>query len=324
MPRRLTTKAFIEKAEEVHGKKYDYSKVVYVNNNTKVEIICPEHGSFWQLPRTHVSAKCECPKCSGVYSDKESFVEKSNSIHSYKYDYSKVEYVDAKTKVCIICPEHGEFKVSPNAHISSFVGCPKCSKMKRASERDAFIYGVARNDYKGSCVDENGKLIKSYNIWYGMIRRCYDHNSLLYKKTYTDCTVCDEWLYFSNFKEWFDENYIEGYALDKDILVHGNRVYSPNTCCFVPDEINTIFIKNERNRGDYLIGVYSNGNQFSARLTMWGKEKYLGCFNTEEDAFLAYKREKETFIKEVAELYKNRITQKVYDALMKYEVLKTD
>lgn len=72
----------------VHGNKYDYSKVVYVNNNTKVEIVCYEHGSFWQLPRTHVSTKCGCPKCSNVASDTELFIEKASLIYPH-YDFPK-------------------------------------------------------------------------------------------------------------------------------------------------------------------------------------------------------------------------------------------
>lgn len=324
MPKKLTTKEFIENAVKVHENKYDYSKVVYVNNNTKVEIMCKEHGSFWQTPRVHICSKSECPKCSGVFLDKDLFVEKANKIHNNKYDYSKVKYVDSKTKVCIICPQHGEFNVVPNNHLSSNVGCPKCSKLKSASERGSLIYGVARNDYKDSCVDDSGKLIDSYNIWYGMIRRCYDSKSHEYKKTYIGCFVCDEWLYFSNFKKWFDENYIEGYALDKDILVHGNKTYSPETCCFVPDEINTIFIKNERNRGKYMIGVYHNGAHFTSRISKWGKETYLGCFNSEKEAFLAYKKEKEDFIKQVANIYKDKLPLKTYNALMGYEILEDD
>lgn len=157
-----------------------------------------------------------------------------------------------------------------------------------------------------------------------MIRRCYDSKSLEYKTTYQDCEVCDEWLFFSNFKEWFDENYIEGYSLDKDIRVHNNRIYSPETCCFVPKEINTIFITNKNKRGDFYIGVSHNGANYTATLMKWGKTCYLGVFPTEKEAFLAYKREKEYFIKEVANKYKDKLSDIAYHALIDYEVEITD
>ena len=322
MPRKKTKEEFIKEAVMVHGNKYDYSKVVYVNNNTKVEIICPEHGSFFQLPRTRASTKCGCPKCSNVASDRDLFIEKASIVYPH-YDYSKVDYIKSNVKVSIICPEHGVFVQTPNNLLNGH-GCPQCSKNKRILDRNTLIYGVARNDYKGSCVDDNGDLLKSYDIWYGMIRRCYDSKSLEYKTTYQDCTVCDEWLFFSNFKEWFDENYQDGYSLDKDIRIHNNRIYSPETCCFVPKEINTIFITNKNKRGDFYIGVSHNGANYTATLLKWGKTCYLGVFLTEEEAFLAYKREKESFIKEVANKYKDKLSDIAYNALMNYEVEITD
>ena len=126
-----TTKEFINKAREVHGDKYDYSKAKYVRSNTKVCIICPEHGEFWQKPNRHLSGD-GCPKC-GIESRQkirslttEEFIKKSSEIHGNKYDYSKVNYVGTHTKVCIICPEHGEFWQAPNSHLKGS-GCPKCS-----------------------------------------------------------------------------------------------------------------------------------------------------------------------------------------------------
>ena len=98
MARKLTTKEFIQKAKEVHGDKYDYSKVDYKNNKTKICIICPEHGEFWQMPATHLKSY-GCPKCSGKFLDKEYFIEKANKVHNNKYNYSKVEYLGNKTKV---------------------------------------------------------------------------------------------------------------------------------------------------------------------------------------------------------------------------------
>ena len=123
---KLTTKNFIEKARKVHGDKYDYSKVNYVNNRTKVIIICPEHGEFEQTPASHLTGS-GCPMCvGGIKFSKEQFIEKAREVHGDKYNYSKVNYINANTKVIIICPEHGEFEQTPGSHLYG-QGCPKCA-----------------------------------------------------------------------------------------------------------------------------------------------------------------------------------------------------
>ena len=127
------TENFINKAKQIHGDKYDYSKVEYVNNHTKVCIICPKHGEFWQEPRHHLS-KHGCPMCGKENSDRKQsltlneFIEKSKQIHNGKYIYDKVNYVNLKTKVCIICPKHGEFWQAPHSHLRG-QGCPKCGRI---------------------------------------------------------------------------------------------------------------------------------------------------------------------------------------------------
>ena len=126
------TENFINKAKKIHGDKYDYSKVNYVNSKTKVCIICPKHGEFWQEPRHHLS-KHGCPMCGKENSDRKQsltlneFIEKSNQIHNGKYSYDKVNYVNAETKVCIICPKHGEFWQAPHSHLRG-QACPKCGR----------------------------------------------------------------------------------------------------------------------------------------------------------------------------------------------------
>ena len=130
MPKKKTREEFIKESHEKHKGKYDYSKVEYVNSATKVCIVCPEHGEFWQIPNNHLRGKA-CPKC-GVEnrekrtSTKEEFIKKAREVHGDKYSYSKVEYVNSATKVCIICPEHGEFWQTPNNHLSGN-GCSKCN-----------------------------------------------------------------------------------------------------------------------------------------------------------------------------------------------------
>ena len=124
--KKVTTEEFIKKAKEIHGDRYDYSKVEYVKRNQKVCIICPEHGEFWQTPGNHLCGN-GCAKCSGKYkSNTEEFIKKAKEIHGDRYDYSKVEYVNNETPVCIICPEHGEFWKRPTEHLLRASGCPYC------------------------------------------------------------------------------------------------------------------------------------------------------------------------------------------------------
>ena len=129
MSKRKSNDEFIREAQSIHHNKYDYSKVEYANNKTKVCVICPEHGEFWQTPSDHLNGK-GCPQCAGnIRCDKDAFIEKAKHMHNDRYDYSKVEYVNAHTKVCIICSEHGEFWQTPNNHLNGN-GCPLCKNRK--------------------------------------------------------------------------------------------------------------------------------------------------------------------------------------------------
>jgi hypothetical protein len=150
----LTTEEFIKRAREVHGDKYDYSKVEYVNNHSKVCIICPEHGEFWQIPANHLNG-CDCPKCKNNFKkNTEEFIKRAREVHGDKYDYSKVNYINNRTKVCIICPEHGEFWQTPNKHLSG-QHCPYCTLNKKL-EKIEFIdkaRGIHGNRYDYSKVN---------------------------------------------------------------------------------------------------------------------------------------------------------------------------
>ena len=189
--------------------------------------------------------------------------------------------------------------------------------------------GVGRYKSRG----EDGKKTLAYRYWRDMLDRCYNPYHLNERPTYIDCYVCDEWLNFQNFAEWFYKNYyeIEGQKmqLDKDILVKGNKIYSPETCVFVPQRINQLFIGQCRKRGGYPIGVvyYKPSNKLSAQCSIIGENKerknvHLGYFplNKPFQAFYAYKKFKEDYIKQIAKEYKNLIPRELYDTMMKYEV----
>ena len=147
----MTKEQFIEKAIKIHGNKYDYSKVEYKNNKTKVCIVCPIHGEFYVKPNNHLNGN-ECPVCGAekrkntlrnkLGITKNEFVKRTIKIHGNKYDYSKVEYKNIDTKVCIVCPIHGEFWQSPYMHLKG-QGCPKCgfesNRLKQKNTTNEFI-----------------------------------------------------------------------------------------------------------------------------------------------------------------------------------------
>ena len=181
---------------------------------------------------------------------------------------------------------------------------------------------IGEGEYK---CELDGKLTNEYKIWSGMLKRCYNEAQIKRDKVYKDCIVCKEWHNFQTFSQWYENNYYEIpnelMSLDKDILVKGNKIYSPDTCVFVPQTINTLFTKSNKSRGKYPIGVDYKNNKFRSRCrTIETKEIHLGMFNTPQEAFQAYKKFKENYIKQVADEYKEYIPQKLYEAMYNYEV----
>lgn len=174
----------------------------------------------------------------------------------------------------------------------------------------------------------NKKQEISYNYWFNMLKRCYNKKVQEKQKTYIECTVCEEWHNFQNFAEWFHNNYyeIEGetMCLDKDILVKGNKIYSPNTCIFVPQKINCLFVKSDGTRGELPIGVSKcKGNRikkYIAICSINNKTKNLGYYATPEEAFDVYKQFKELYIKEIANKYKDKIPEELYNAMYNWKI----
>jgi very-short-patch-repair endonuclease len=145
--KRKRKELFIKESKEIHGDKYDYSLVKYLNTEKKVKIICPIHGVFKQTPHNHLGQKQGCPKCfdrTKTRWTKNQFIKKAKKIHGNKYDYSKVIYFGSKIKVKIICPIHGIFKQKPCSHIGlGTCGCPKCNESK--GEKAIRIYLENKN-----------------------------------------------------------------------------------------------------------------------------------------------------------------------------------
>ena len=181
-------------------------------------------------------------------------------------------------------------------------------------------------------VMENGEKIKEYQIWCGIIQRCYKNNSNNRNKSYQNCTIAKEWLYFPNFYTWITSqpNYDKwknntGWHIDKDIIQKGNKEYSPEKCCLVPHYINTIFKSTKTRRGNLPIGVGKerNGRYFAqCGNPFTGKNDHLGTYDTPEEAFYAYKKHRELLFKQIAEkeYQQGNISIACYEGLMKYNI----
>ena len=249
-----------------------------------------------------------CRGCVGKVCKSKS----SGDFKVLKYsDYGNVEIQFVKTG----------FETSANLqHIRD-------GKVKDPYSPSVFGVGVLGTKYPPSI---SGVKPKEYALWKRMLERCYSDNFKKRRPTYEGCEVSDSFKSYEYFYEWcnkqigFDN---EDWQLDKDLLVKGNKVYSESTCVFLPREINQILVKREASRGEHLIGVYWNKKDkaFIAQVSKSkGKQEHLGSFKTELEAFKAYKTAKESFVKEQADKWKDKIGTRAYEALMSYKVEITD
>ena len=172
----------------------------------------------------------------------------------------------------------------------------------------------------------NSVQTKEYVLWCHMLQRCYSTTLKKQRPTYMGCEVSDNFKSYEYFYEWcnrqvgFDN---EGWHLDKDLLIKENKVYSESACIFIPQEINSMLLKSDKKRGKHLIGVcwHKKGKAFMASVNRnKGESEYLGLFNTEIEAFNAYKKAKESFVKEQADKWKSQIDERAYEALINYTV----
>ena len=247
-----------------------------------------------------------------------------------------ITYEDCAGKVCKSL-NSGNFKVlkyndSRNVVIqflnTGYETTARLTNIKKGEVKDRLspsVYGVGVVGTKYP-VSEGGVITKEYEMWRHMLQRCY---STMFKKqqpTYIDCAVSENFKSYEYFYEWCNKQVgftNQGWHLDKDLLIKGNKVYSENTCVFIPQEINKVLTKSDKKRGEYLIGVswHRKSKAFIAQINKnKGKREWLGTFNTELEAFDAYKTAKESFVKEQAIKWKSQIDLRAYKALVNYQV----
>ena len=244
------------------------------------------------------------------------------------------EYETTRCGKCFIIDYKNDSEVTVIFHDPVFVTKCTMGNLRKGSVNNPFkglVYGVG---YLGIGDYNYTKDHRAYSVWGGIMERCFCERHKSIFPAYLGVTVHEEWHNFQNFAEWcynqegfssFDEKG-KSYHIDKDILVRGNKIYSPETCCFVPRAINNLLILKSRYRGELPIGVSkcfskrAKSFKYIGLVNINGVQKNLGRYDTAEDAFKAYKKAKESYVKEVAERYKSSISAQAYNELLKYEV----
>ena len=206
------------------------------------------------------------------------------------------------------------------------------NKLKTGNIFNPYAPSVAGVGYLGVGGYSCTKNVHAYNLWNSLLKRVYDGK----RESYSNVRVCKSWHNFQNFASWCESQPFfntkddngKNYHLDKDILSpKDSKVYSPETCCFVPQEINKLVMQRDKSRGKYPVGVYysKKDNRYTAQYSV-GKStaRFIGNFMTPEDAFQAYKEAKELFIIEKSEEWRGRIEDRVYLALLDYNITVND
>lgn len=192
---------------------------------------------------------------------------------------------------------------------------------KKSLGKRKLVFSVGINDAKyitKRLVNSKTLTCPYYRKWGNMLERCYSAKFHKKHPTYKDCSVTKEWLTFSVFREWMKTKDWKGCDLDKDLLVQNNKLYSPETCLLVESKINKMLNDTKNSRGVYPRGVsfYTTTNKFASKVRVKGKNKHIGYFNTSEEAFEAYKKEKYSHIKQVA----LEQSEPLRSALLRYEI----
>lgn len=238
---------------------------------------------------------------------------------NYNKQGSLMKIIEYNTNKKIIVEFQDKYHARVNTRYAFFID----GSVRNPYDKSVYGFGIVGNKYSSHT--------KEYQAWHNILTRCFDN---IYKEkypTYQNAVCCEEWALYENFYEWLheQENFDKwlnnnGWNIDKDIIIKGNKVYSPETCCLVPNNINKLLTKNDAKRGHLPIGVTIDDGQYCASCNnpFTKKTKFLGYYSSSKYAFLAYKKYKENWIKEIAkeEYSKGNITEKCFNALINYEV----
>lgn len=238
-------------------------------------------------------------------------------INTYGTEFTIIEYIDNQNIVV-------EF-------IDGYITSSRWGEVKEGKVKNPYdksIYGIGfigEGVYKATV---NRKAVLSYKKWHSMMSRCYKNNFNEANPSYTNAKVAEEWHSFQKFAKWHENNYYEvgneTMQLDKDILVKNNKLYSSETCLYVPQRINNLFTDSASKRGRLPIGVAFRKdkkiNPYQSYCNNNGKRIHLGYYSTPEDAFSVYKAFKKKLINEVAEEYKDKIPKKLYEAMRDFKI----
>jgi hypothetical protein len=199
--------------------------------------------------------------------------------------------------------------IAKNVQYMNFKYCNIKNLFKKEVKGVGYLGGTTKNK-------------KAYSCWSSMLQRCYDDKRHINHQTYIGCTVDKEWHNFQKFRVFYEKNYKKGYHLDKDLINIGNKIYSEKNCSFVPREINMLLAYKANDSILNKIGIDKDrkNSKFRARTTIGGKRKIIGVFNTEDEAFLAFKKTKQDNIKNIANKYKEIIDIRIYENLINYNL----
>lgn len=205
----------------------------------------------------------------------------------------------------------------------------QANMIRKGSIKNPFfpnIYGVGYlglGEFKTHITTSTKVISKEYNVWRGMIRRCYDEEKLKQFPSYRDCSVHPEWHNFQNFAKWYTSHkyYDTDYELDKDLLVPNNRIYTPDTCTLIPKELNLLFLEGAQSKTGLPLGITmsSDGsNRFQVRLSMNGKRKHIGYYHCIEKAKHAYMVAKTNHVESKINEFTNSVDIEILNALKEW------
>jgi hypothetical protein len=264
-----------------------------------------EKQTFWCLYKPNMN------RTGNRFNDRKS--EKFKTYQGYEVEI--IEYFNASN--CTIIFNDIKKTIRKNVAIKEL----KSGSVKNYYHPEVLGIGyMGEGDYSAR-VDK--KMTKCYRTWFNMLSRCYkDTNNR--RTSYKGVSVCEEWHNFQNFAVWFYSNFnpetMQGWHIDKDILCLDCKVYSPETCCFLPNEINVIFKKNNESTHNLPKGVYPKDGKFQASISKFGKQCYLGFFDTIEEAHDVYNKAKKDYLEEVSIKWRGVLSDTICDAIRNFDI----